>query len=163
MGAWGIRVLSSLLLAGVFGVSVVGVSSAARRRNRLEPVVQAHVHAFSGYYVGASGYAVHRDRVSVFIDEEKCGANPSVEYSVHHADSQAWTVGGAFDRKSGLWTSSYRGILHLCVYLQNAAQPEFGTTGVLLRASMKYREICPASSNPITSSEGVPGCSVPHS
>lgn len=164
MSACSRRVLvGGLLAAVVVSAAAAGaVNAAVRKTNRVTPVVAARVDAYKGYYVGVSGHAVHRARVYVFIDEQACAADPSAEYNINHAPGQAWTVHGAFTRKSGPWSSSYRGTLRLCVYLQDASQPAYAATGVLRRASKRYQEICPAHSSPITSSEGVPTCSVPH-
>lgn len=162
MGAWGMRGLSVLLAAVVMGVGAVAVG-AATRRNRAVAVVASRVDAFKGYRIGAAGYAVHPARVYALIDDQRCAANPSVAFYTQHASGNQWTVHGPFDRLSGKWFSSGRGIQYLCVYLQDASQPDYSATGVLARASKRYREVCPAHSHPIKSLQGVPICSVPRS
>jgi hypothetical protein len=135
------RRLTRLALASA-AVLTIGGGTAAAGGNSVHLKVP-HVTVGTFYRIKAHGFAVGTKRLYLFIDAQRCGANPAIEEArtgpFGSSFGYHWrNVHGSFNR-SGRFLTNARITDYACAYLSKGSEPAFSPTGVVAHAFKKFR------------------------
>ncbi len=135
MGLAGRRRFATVV--GLIGmVTAASVGTAIASGNSIHIRVPSGATAGVQYSVKLHGFAAHSERLYMFIDHHKCGANPAVEHA--RANGDYWTVNGSYHKVSSGWSSPVVGKQHVCGYLQSLSKPLNAAGGVLAHTSKSF-------------------------
>jgi hypothetical protein len=115
------------------------VGTAVASSNSVQVTPPSSVPAKTLYSISLSGHAARKERLYLFVDYHKCGANPQVEHS--RASGDYWYVNGDFTEVAKGWYARKTGKDHVCAFLQKKSQAVNAAGGVTAHAFKAYQII----------------------